>query len=235
MKIHPVEPNCSMQTDTDMMNIIMLFAILRMCLKMVPNLQVCLKRCWAALYHVFLALYPTYNSCKVWFYFNRHVVKNQQWLLQKGSSYGWVFHCSVNHKNKASHTFPYSHVFTVLPSFLISLFIFFFLVSIYIPGRIPPFNFTSFPLPVTNRNMAKVILIYHFWIVLPLSNVRKASCFYSMWTTTFFFSIWHINGRKLLYEKLVISINKVNICVTEPSNKKQTKASNIKYCIQCRQ
>jgi hypothetical protein len=35
--------------------------------------------------------------------------------------------------------------------------------------------------------MAKVILIYHFWIVLPLSNVCKASCFCSMWTTTFFF------------------------------------------------
>ena len=147
-------------------------------------------------------------------------------------------HGSMNvkfkYKNKAAHTFPYSHVFTVLPSFLISLFISFFLVSIYIPGRIPPFNFTSFPLPVTNINTAKVILIYHFWIVLPLSNVCKASCFCSMWTTTFFFN-WHINGRKLLYEKLVISINTLNICVFEPSNKKQTKTSNIKYCIKYRQ
>ena len=133
---------------------------------MAQNLQVCLKRGWTALHHAFSALCPTYNSCKVWFYFNRHVVKNQQWLLKKRSSNGCVFHCSVNHKNKASHTFPYSHVFTVLPSFLISLFISCFLVSIYIPGRIPPFNFTSFPLPVTNRNMAKVILIYHFWIAL---------------------------------------------------------------------
>jgi hypothetical protein len=32
-------------------------------------------------------------------------------------------------------------------------------------------------------------------------NVCKASCFCSMWTSTFFFFIWHINGRKLLYEK----------------------------------
>jgi hypothetical protein len=70
---------------------------------------------------------------------------------------------------------------------------------------------------------------------LPSSNVCKASCFCSMQTTTFFFSIWHVNGRKLLYEKLVISINKLYICVSEPSNKKQTKVSNIKYCIQCRQ
>ena len=61
-----------------------------MCLKMVPNLQVCLKRCWSALLRVFLTLYPTYTSCKVWFSFITHVVKNQQWFLQK-SSYRGIF------------------------------------------------------------------------------------------------------------------------------------------------